>query len=302
MTKSATHAPERIERENGSSPANPAVIPSSNMIILRESELDCDLSTAIQRIRADKTSSGARILVIGPDQPDQESIDLGAVTLALTVPMTLSQFSRNREAGILEEAGSRLLPLLGCLDRFAAESRSAIDALQEEVADQTRARLQNRIASLSEIQEWAQAVADDLRIEAKSLAEGRCLVDTVEICEEMGRQIEVRFPAVRVLPVRGDLRPRCVGRAADLAEAFYLAMGLVAQRIGGCGRIHLEIHDRDGYVVHRIAGDGEPRKIQAAQCVARFRELVVEMHGGRIQPDLAGEGGAEISLELPASA
>ena len=302
MTRSATQASEKIEPENGNPPATPAVIPSSNMIILRESELDCDLTTAIQRIRADRATGSARILVVGPEGQDEERMAPSMGVLPPVAPMTLAQFSRNRESAILEEAGSRLLPLLGCLDRFAEESKSVIDALDEEVTDQTRARLRNRIATLSEIQEWTKAVMADMSVQANTLAEGRCLVDTVEICEDMARQIEARFPSVRVLPFRGDLRPRCIGRAADLAEAFYLAMGLVAQRIGGCGRIHLEIHQADGFIVHRIAGDGEPRQIQAAAWVERFRELVVGIHGGKIQPDLTGVGGTGISLELPALA
>jgi hypothetical protein len=271
------------------------------MVILRESDLDCDLNTAIERIRADEETSASRILVVAAEEPD---LSASGDTQALpppAAPVTAMQLSRCRETGILEGAGHRIQPLLECLDRFSAETEDVLGALDEEVTDQTRARLKNRIATLCSIQEWASAVLGDLTSEVGALASGRRMVDSRELIDEMARQVEARFPGIKVMPSRGPATADCMGRAAELAEAFYLALGLVAQRIGGSGRIHVEIEEKDGHLVHRIAGDGEPRAIDAEDWIRRFRELV-EAHGGFIEPDLTGPGGSGISLSLPAPA
>ena len=45
----------------------PPVLPSQPVVILRESELDCDLATAIARVRQDEARRQSRILIVGPE-------------------------------------------------------------------------------------------------------------------------------------------------------------------------------------------------------------------------------------------
>lgn len=301
MTRSATPESQNTDFADEAKSANSAITPAGEVVILRESQLDCDLQTAIDRIRADEGTSTARILVVAAEDSADCPGSGGREWPPPIAPLTAMQLSRSRETSILQGAGQRFLPLLECLERFNSESTEVLSALDEEVTDQTRARLKNRIATLRSIHDWAGAVVADLASEAGSLATGQRRVDSRELCEEMARQIEVRFPDVRVMPCRGPAAAECIGRAAEVADILYLAIGLVARRIGGVGRIHVEIEEKDGLVLHRIAGDGEPRPIEAEDWIRRFRELV-EAQGGRVEPDLTGPGGTGISLVLPAQA
>ncbi len=279
----------------------PVVLPQKDVVIIREHELDCDLATAIRRVRADEVTSRSRILVIGPDS------DEGGATPALSadelptpkLPVTLAQLGRLREVNALEEVGQRLLPLLGCLDRFSEEGTHALEELDEAISDQSRARLSNQVRVLREIMGWSRTVGDDLRVEVNAAANGHRLVDTWELCAEMGRQLESHFPDLRVqLGSAGDVG-LCRGRAPDLAEAIFLGYVLAAHRIGGQGSIQVERSCEDGFVVHHIKAYGEAKTVVAPELVARFRELVVTDHHGRIRPDLLGKNATSLTLELP---
>jgi len=115
---------------------------------------------------------------------------------------------------------------------------------------------------------------------------------------ETAGQVEARFPRLRI-----TVAPRpeslCAARPADLAEAFFLALVLVAQRVGGQGAITVDFESAADGVLHRFVGRGEPRKVSAPETVARFRQLVVDQLGGRVLPDVLGTSGTGLQLLLP---
>src|SRR6187549_3567515 len=89
-------------------------------VILKEADLDCDLATAISRIRATEETRASRILVIAPEGGAGEGVS-AARTELLPADLTLSlpQAARRGELAALEPLGRRTLGLLTCLERFA---------------------------------------------------------------------------------------------------------------------------------------------------------------------------------------
>src|SRR5688572_23210916 len=227
MASSETTTADRSAVTEG---ASPGVIPTSQLVILKESELDCDVATAIQRIRDNEETARHRILVIAPD--DGRDGTGGPRTHIPTMPTTLAQVARRSECDVLAQANKRVVPLLACLERFLDEARVAWKELDASIEEAPRARLRNQSTSLREILEWAGAVTEDLRREASGTEAGLRTVDTRGLLFEMAGQIETLFPGVRVQLLPGG-SSHCIGRAAELAEAFYLALALTAQRIGG---------------------------------------------------------------------
>jgi hypothetical protein len=264
-------------------------------VILKESELDCDVATAIQRIRDNEETARHRILVIAPDVGDESGAPRTHVP---PMPTTLAQVARRSECDVLAQANQRVVPLLACLERFLDEASVAWKELDDSIEEAPRARLRNQSHTLREILDWAGAVADDLRRESAGIESGRRTIDTRNLLFEMAGQIETLFPAVRVQLLPGGAS-HCIGRAAELAEAFYLALALTAQRIGGKGTIAIEIDEARDHLVHRIWGQGQVCEIEARESIERFRNLVVDRHHGRITPDVLGPHAAGMTIHLP---
>ena len=294
MTQSAA---DSRATERTTSPS--ALIPNSQVVILREGELDCDLATAIRRVRDNEETSRSRILVIGAEDGGEVSVQDCDVLPCPSMPMTPAQLGRKREVGALGQVGGRMLALLSCLERFDQESSDALADLDDAIEDQSRARLKGKVAVLREIREWTLEVAADLRTEASAAAEGRRLIDTHELFAEIIGLCEMHFPGVRIHLAAGGERTQCRGRGADLAEAFFLGLVLTAHRIGGAGAVQVEIARRGDHLAHRIYGLGEPRPVAVGALIERFREIVVAGHGGRVLPDAHGPHGTGLTLELP---
>jgi hypothetical protein len=268
---------------------------SGGVVILRESELDTDLATAIQRIRSEAGTKRSRILVIAAeDRTPPAPHDDASVP---QIPPELENPSRKAEPAILEPLGTRLMALVGCLERFLDEGASAIRELDQAVEEEPRVRLKSHVKGLREIVDWTQAVAADLRCEAAAAELGMRLVETREVLVELAGIFERRFPQVRVHVAPAD-SSECFARAADLADAFYLALALTAVRIGVQGAITVEISRGPQYLRHRILGHGEPRPVHACPEVQRLRDLV-KSHGGRLFPAETGPHGTGITIEIP---
>lgn len=293
-----------VEHGSGSAPQEvlrhpePAsgVIPTSQVVILKEQDLDCDLATAIRRVRSSAETARARILVVAPD--DAEAHDVGdgePRELPLpSAPTTLSQVVRCAEQAASARFGARLEPLGACFERFLEEARWALEDIRRDPrGDGARV--------LGEVLDWTGAVAEDLRTEARLAASGFQPTETRELVLEMGRQVEAHFPGLRVsvAPVEGS--STCWARPAELAEAFFLALVLAAHRIGGRGAVIVEITEigeEAAEVDHRFVGHGEPSEVHAPQVAARLR-AIVHRHDGRISPDRFGPHGTGFSLRLP---
>lgn len=273
---------------------------SQQTVILREQELDCDVATAIARVRSRPGSANARILVIGPEPAQQE--DPGADRTSACVPRlprTLAQVVREHEAEILQPVGRRMLELLSCLERFSEEEREIVQELESEVPEQPRARLQSRLHALREIHEWSSAVIDDLRQEMELAADGQRPVEMRGRWLEVGEHLESTCAGVQVSVQATDVDTTVFGRSAELAELCHQALVLVAARIGGHGSVRVEFAHQEGWLATSVRGSGEAHAVESVDAIGRFRHLVATRHGGRIAPDEHGPGGCGMTILLP---
>lgn len=291
MTKAAPVLPVR------SSPT-PSTSDPSAIVILKESDLDCDLATAIRRVRAQETTAKSRILVIAPEPKDGGTVR--SEPLPEGIPLSFAQAARQGEVAALQPFGRRMLSLLTCLERFFEESRWALDELEESVSEEPRARLLNQVRVLKEIQGWTQAVANDLRTEAKGASEGFRPIETAELWDEAIAQVQALLPEVRITLAPSEDGSLCWARAAELTEAFFLALLLTGNRVGAKGSVRIELErSEENFMTWVVRGNGEPSKVQAPDTIARLRRLIVEVHSGRLAADEFGTAGTGLRILLP---
>jgi hypothetical protein len=276
-----------------------SVIPQGNVVILREADLDTDLATAIEHVRSQPDTRNSRILIIGPEQPTSHE-PAGAVSLPVPdMPTSVLQVARAGGEQTLTGFASTYRPLLQSVERFFQEAGWVLDEIEEAGEEGVRARLMSRVRVARDIMSWIQCVLDDMNDELSDAASGLVPVDLQTLMQEAQAQVESFFPGVRVSVSAADQEMKCTGRPTALAEACFLTLVLTAHRIGGEGAITVEPGSEDGRLTYRILGLGEPAPVDAAEAMARLRELVVEQHGGSIQPDAMGPFGTGLLLALP---
>ena len=266
--------------------ATPGILPDHEVVILRERELDCDVATAIARVRADPETARARILVVDEDDTPPEASSSPASWAAPP-----GQMVRRAERHGASAIGHRTQPLVRCVMRHLEEADAVL--ADGPAADP---RAWERLASLLR---WAREGTADLAAEADAAAAGWVPVATRDLAIEMAGAAEARFPGLRVTVATSDEWPYCRGRPDELAEVFFLAIGLVASRIGGRGGVAMALSRDAGWARFRVLGTGEPRPLEAPALVVRFRQLVAA-HGGAIEQDQLGAHGAGLIVRLPA--
>jgi hypothetical protein len=289
-----------VSNDDAQTQSPPRVIPSNQVVILRESELDCDLATAIQRVRQDSDTSRSRILIVGTEEPATTEVRPEIAGLPIpSLPMSIGQVARSGGESALREGADRLALRLQSLQRFFAEILPGLDDLEEEVVEGSRARLTGRLRVIRDIVDWMQATGRDLEVELDGMAAGFRLVDAEELCQEIQGQVESFFPNLRVNVAAVDQPALCWGRATELAEGFFLAAVLTAHRIGGNGSVNFQFNSVDERLVVRVLGLGEPTQLAAPEPTRRFREIMVTHHRGHVVPDSMGPFGTGLVIELP---
>lgn len=201
------------------------------------------------------------------------------------------------EAGALRELGHRLLPLVECLVRFQEELRAAASGLGSQV--EGAPAVQSSVAVLEEILDWAGAVCEELRDEARHASIGQRWTDTGDLLRISSGQLEDRHPGLRIT-VNGEPSQRCWARPGTVRELFALGLDLVRRRIGGAGAISVEISEERGILRHRILGLGDPVPLDEPLATARFGSLVREL-GATVTPDSLGPHGAGMVIEMTAA-
>lgn len=279
-------------------PRPPAVIPTGDVVILREDELETDLATAIQRVRDDANTSRSRILIVGPDpvSPEVETTAPGELPLP-RVPVTATQLGRLRERRVLEDLGARFHRLVESLAMLEGEVASMAAGLGHDAAEAPRAHTQSGVHRIAEALDWTREIIDELGVEADRLEQGMRPCPITELVDEAARQVETFFPGVRVR-VGHESVPSVAARSAELVEAYFHALVVVAHRIGGVGVVQVTLHVDGPFVVTAFLGLGEPQVVDAQELVARLREIV-HAHGGRIRPTEHGAHGTGVELVWP---
>ena len=274
------------------------IIPTGQVVILREAELDCDLGTAIERVRAQGETSQSRILIIASDE--EKAAPTGSPALPEpTLPTSVLQAVRAGGEQALFEAGERCRPLLQSLERFFEETRWVLDEIDEAAEEGIRARLKSRVRVAQDILGWIQCVVDEMGVQVDAASQGLRTVDMLQLMQESQGHIESFFPGVRVTVAAAPEAMTCRGRATELSEACFLALLLTSHRIGGQGAVTVEPARASEHVQFRVVGLGEPQPVQAPETMERLREIVVTRHGGCIQPDALGPFGTGLLLQLP---
>lgn len=281
-------------------PDNGRIIPATGqVVILREAELDTDLPTAIQRVRAQGETSQSRILIIAPDEPTAVP-DPGALPEP-DMPTSVLQAVRAGGEQALSGFGARCQPLLDTIGRFFEETRWVLEELDEAAEEGILARIKSRVRVGNDILGWIQCALDELAGEVGAACQGLGSVDLAELVRETSGHIESFFPGVRVTVAAAPEAMTVTGRATELAEACFLVLLLTAHRIGGEGSVTVEFARKRDQAGLRIVGLGEPRQVRAPAAMERLRQIVVRNHGGWIRPDALGPFGTGIQVGFPAS-
>lgn len=276
------------------------VIPQGNVVILREAELETDLATAIEQVRTAKETQGSRILIIGPDDPVTEERAGGVGLLPVpTMPTSALQVARAGGEQSLAQFVLGFRPLLQSAERFFEETGWALDEIEEAAEEGLRTRLKNRVRLARDVLSWIQCVLEDMKTGLNAAEKGVVTVDLQTLMQEAQGHVESFFPGIRIVLGAADQEMTCRGQATGLAEACFLALVLTAHRISGEGSITVEPVAEDTHLTYRILGLGQPVVVEAPEAAARLRHLVLELHGGSLQPDALGPFGTGLRLRLP---
>lgn len=279
--------------------SQPAVLPRSPVVILRESDLDCDLATAVARVRAEEGQQRSRILIVGPDEESKGAQGESPVHQVPPMPTSISQVARASAAAALQGAAAGLAPKLASLGKLEEEFRTVLSELRDVAEEGSRAQMLARIQRLEDVLRWQVETRDDLDRELDRIAQGSTDVDLEELLREVQLQVESFFPGLRVNMAAQEQDLRICGRAAELCEGLYLAVALTAQRIRGRGSVNIESRRDGGVIKVVIRGYGEPVAVASSEQQQRCREVLVEGHGGYIRPDELGAAGTGMVIDLP---
>jgi hypothetical protein len=267
---------------------------AADVVILRESEVDGDLASAIARIRADVTTAKSRILIIGPDH---EAVVATAAEVAPALPGELRRQAARAALGTL---GRRLDPLVGDLDRLLLECGRELGELVEDIDEGTRARLKHRAKVLQEVLTWLGQVAADIGVESGAAVRGAEPIDLAGLCHELATDRQARAPGVRfMVPGSTGVRREPILQAAAVAELIAGTMALVAARIGNAGVVEAQFDEADHRLCLRLAGVGSARPIDAADLIERVRRLAHELDVEIRRDPVQGDAGAAVELSFP---
>ena len=281
---------------------------ADGLVVLRESELESDLATAIDQVRAEEETRHARILIIGRDEGDESSTEPdeanepGALS---ELPSSARQRSRIAEGQMLAGIGERLETLVDCLDMFGDEIGSVVEELSGKVVDAPRAHWQSALQRATEILSWSAEVSRELRVEANQLREGRRRCGLNELLREAVDWVRLARPGIEIRCAAPLLdEPEVCVRAEEMAEALYLVIDSAASRNAGRGVVEVsQSVDRGFSVVTVVATDSVSPPSSSPAQILRFRSIVAA-HGGSVVPALHGPGGGSsagvgVAIRLP---
>ena len=213
-----------------------------------------------------------------------------------------AQLARHRQAGVLESTAAPVKVLGQCLEMFVAEAGKAVIDLVDLASDGPRARLHAQARRVEEMLGWLRETTVDLQEKVDRIHAGMAPTDTVELLREVlaVNALDDAWPGVEF--EQQSAMPAdalCSVRSATAVEIFYLALDLVARRIGGAGTVRVEVDPPvDGFVPHRFVGLGTEHPVSAPEQVESVRRLVLDEHGGRLRP-IAEDGRTGLAIDLP---
>lgn len=252
------------------------------MVVLRETDLDCDLATAIQRVRADQATAKSGILIVGPETSESAAAAAGAFSL-----------TGDTSSDGLRRLGSRVLSLLECQERFLEELRMSLADTDASVHEESRARIKGQLRTFGEILDWCEMVHRDLVLEGRHAKAGQAPLDLLWVVHRVAASLS----GIEV-EIQGRTNRPCWGDEAALGELVRLAIELVARRSGDGHPVRVEIGEHDERLGVRVFSLGGPQQFSAPELVERFR-AAVDQTGASVEPDPLGPGAPGLVVRLP---
>jgi hypothetical protein len=198
---------------------------------------------------------------------------------------------------VARSLGDRFLMLAECQQEFLNELRSRLEAIDEAMAEDSRARLKGSLREAIGVLAWCDAVQADLVQDGQRAAGGFEPIDLEELSAAVAAEGTGNDGSVLVTGHAGN---PWWGDSKVLAETIRAGLDLVSERTGGMGLRHIELGTTDLSPWIRIAGAGEPGDGVEVRSLERFRRCVTLL-GARVTPDALGPGGAGLVLHLPAT-
>lgn len=284
MSKTTRPSPVALRNADAVRFRKPTVPP---VVVLRESALDCDLPTAIARVRRDQETARSRILIVGPAEEGGDLSDSphrGAAFL----PASLG-------SDALVRFGARMLDMLECQAHFQDELRATLTEMSDSVRDESRARMQGQLRTLGAVLDWCEELSADLLLLGRRAKAGQYPVDLAWLANHVAIGFAERHETP--VEVRGSCAP-CWGAEAVLAALLEAALEVVLRRVGGEGPIALELGRFDGRPGVQVRAVGEPHPFSAPRLVARLRSAA-EAAAAVVESDPLGPGSVGMVLRLP---
>ena len=201
-----------------------------------------------------------------------------------------------RQVVALPAAGTRLVALLGCQDRFLAELRVVLGELRSAAAT---AAGSSSLATANQVIDWCEAVQSDLMLEATRAAVGHQAVDLLDLCHDVQHDLGLGR-AEPPVQVHGHARQTVWGSVPALERLLRLGLQLVAQHTGQQGGLFLEVGDGPRGPQIRIRAAAASAGPLDPEDVACFCELAEEA-GVDVHPDDEGGAVAGMLLVVPAA-
>jgi len=271
------------------------------LVVLRESELEESLETAVRKLR--EGNARARILIVSPEEEDAETdralLEPESPRTERTGDPSAQSRQLHREAAAIRRSGeawSQGAEVTTLWVRELQRQARELDlALQKGDSEESRsgwARLQEQIA-------WLAETVEETRVLAAKAAQGMQSLELSSLVQEA---------LAGLAPTGGSLRCEVPehktpihGNAWALFEAFRTCAEILSERIRAQGTLRITAREGSCFVMTEFraipdAGYSDQRVAKAR--LSRLRRLIEEEHGGKVLPGSRSDEAA-ILLAIP---
>jgi hypothetical protein len=197
--------------------------------------------------------------------------------------------------------GQQVELLAGCQKILLEEAGKQLEAVRVAPFQGHPAAHKRSITRLAELFEWLACNSNELSWQAAKATDGFVCMPTADVLRDAVGAVGQQFGDVRFRLAEREPDCRVLIDPFQLFQAFSMALGLVANRIGRSGRVDLSVAASNGWLRHEISGHTGSGRLEApdTEVIAQVRRLVCERHGGRILPVTAGEAAPGMVIALP---
>lgn len=255
-------------------------------VVLDERTLEEPLEHAMQRVRSGGVQ---RILVITREDSYAGGPILTPRAARVAAPADAKEALLTSEEEAIRSVGETWLQNAEIIAQWIGEAKTLTRELEHEASRIESERLHDQVRRLIDLAGWMELASSEQRHHAAKAAIGMTPHDTVEVVTDAARAAARVHAGVEIrVDAASEVRPVSC-RSAAIRLAFQAAIEAVCECIGGVGRVRCEIEEGQLFVLHRILGEPAADDADGAGCTSldgvaltRLRELIVDLHGGRI--------------------